>query len=179
MSESLLALLASHDLFATLKPEHHLRLAGAARRRDLVPGEAICRQGRPAQSFFLLVEGTARVTCSRPDGSQEVLVLARPGSLLGVVGVGDASPRPATIGSVGPGVVLEFPGDLLTADPRTPEAALALALREVLAVALDHQLRAANQEIALRIDEALERPPTDEWSSQTQGGGWKSPEDPI
>ncbi|MCP4806573.1 MAG: cyclic nucleotide-binding domain-containing protein [Proteobacteria bacterium] len=177
MSDSLLPLLASHELFSRLKPEYQQRLAGAARRRPVVPGEAICREGRPATTFFLLIEGTARVTCARPDGAQELLGLARPGSVLGLVGLGDASPRPATIGSVGPGVVMEFPRDLLDFAARTPDAGLAIALREVLCLALDLQLRAANQEIATRVDEALDRPPTDEWDNSTQGGGWKSPDD--
>lgn len=177
MSDTLLPLLAGHDLFRRLSAEQHLRLAGLARRRSLVPGEALCREGRPATSFYLLIEGTARVTRTRPDGGQELIGLVRPGSILGIVGLGDRRPRPATIVSVGPSDVVELPADVLDVQPRTQETGLAIAVREVLALALDHQLRAANQEIAARADEALDRPSTEEWDRSTQGGGWKSPDD--
>jgi len=167
-------LLESHALTARLKPEHVQKLASAARVRTLVPGEAICREGLPATTFFLLIEGNARVTRTAPRGRQEVLGLLRPGSLFGLVGIGDRSGRPATVASTEPGVVVEFPGDLLDGDPRSVEGHFVIALREILALALDLQLRAANQQLLMRADELTERSLDDEWDAGTHGG-WKQP----
>ncbi|HJN75651.1 MAG TPA: cyclic nucleotide-binding domain-containing protein [Myxococcota bacterium] len=173
--ENAAPLLKSHDLMARLRPEHIQKLASAARVRSLVPGEAICREGLPATAFFLLVEGNGRVTRTGPDGKQQILGLVRPGSLFGLVGIGDRAPRPVTVASTGPGILLEIPANLLSGDARSVEGHFVIALREIVALALDLQMRAANQQLLMRADELAERSVDNEWEAGTQGG-WKQPE---
>ena len=173
--QSIVPLLESHELMARLKPEHMQKLASAARTRSLVPGEAICREGLPAAAFFLLIEGSARVTRTCPDGKQQVLGILKPGSVFGLVGLGDRGLRPATVASIGPGVVLEIPGDLLRGAARTVEGHFVIAMREIVALALDRQMRAANQQLLLKADDLTERSVDDEWEAGTQGG-WKQPQ---
>lgn len=168
-------LLESHELTARLRPEHIQKLASASRLRTLVPGEAICREGLPANAFFLLVEGTARVTRTCPDGRQQTLGLVRPGSVFGLVGVGELAPRPVTVGCMGPGLVVEIPADLLSGEARSVEGHFVIAVREIVALGLDLQMRAANQQLLMKADEMSERSIDDEWEAGTHGG-WRQPE---
>lgn len=166
--------LSSHKLLGTLSPEQRATLAAQLTIRRLIPGEAITREGSVATRFYLLIEGGARVSRTRPDGGQEVLARLSPGALFGLLGVCDGLPRSTTVAATAPSSCIIFPASLLNAAPRSPEARLALALREVVALAANHQLRAANRrlysqgrrmfgEITLEPDIAPE-------------GGWHQPE---
>lgn len=167
-------LLAAHKLLGALTPEQRGMLAAQLTVRRLIPGEAITREGSVATRFYLLIDGGARVSRTRPDGGQEVLARLSPGALFGVLGVCDGLPRATTVAATAPSTCLIFSASLLNAAPRSPEARLALALREVVALAANHQLRAANRrlysqgrrmygEITMEPDIAPE-------------GGWHQPE---
>lgn len=138
---------AEHKLLGAVDPALRKLLLAQVTVRRLSPGEAITREGSVATRFYLLVEGGARVSRTRPDGGQEVLARLSPGALFGVLGVSDGLPRSTTVAATGPAICLVFPASLLDGAPRSPEARLALALREVVALAANHQLRAANRRL--------------------------------
>ncbi|MED5369986.1 MAG: cyclic nucleotide-binding domain-containing protein [Myxococcota bacterium] len=175
--------LEQHPLLGGLGEETRELLLERGELRDLIPAEAIAREGRPADACFLLLEGQARVTRSTPKGAQLELARLNPGSLFGLVGLRDDTLRPATYAAIGPSQVLEIPADVLDAAPRSPQARHALAIREVLALALQTQLRVANQHLihraaAVRAElEEIPVPEPDAWEAHTYGG-WKPPRPP-
>lgn len=168
--------LKDHPLLGRLPEDDLFVLQTLSSERALVPAEAIYRQDEPATNFFLLLEGRARMSCTRPDGGQERLGLVEAGTVLGVAGISGEG-RPATAASMGPGRVLEMPLSLLHGAPRTPEGRLAMALREVVALAQNNQLRAANR-VLVRLARDRGTGSTDDWESATNGG-WVSPEPPT
>ena len=82
-------------VFATLTPDFidHLR-----DRVELVrfnPGQVICRQGEPADSFYLVRIGFVKVSEERPGGDLVLAYLAR-GGYFGEIALLTGSPRTAT-----------------------------------------------------------------------------------
>ena len=167
--------LKDHPLLGRLHEDDLSVLETLSSERTLVPAEAIYREDEPATNFFLLLEGRARISCTRPDGGQERLGVVEAGTVLGVAGLSGEG-RPATAASMGPGRALEMPLSLLHGPPRTPEGRLAMALREVVALAQNNQLRAANRVL---VQLARERGTgSADWDGETNGG-WVSPEPPT
>lgn len=164
---------AAHPLLRRVPEDLRPRLLERVKVRQLSPGEAITREGREATRWYLLVSGTARVSRTRPDGGQERLGRLLPGALFGAMGVCDGERRSATVAATSRATCLEFPAELLRGAPRSPDGRLSLALRELLAVSLNHQLRAANQRLAtlgrrLAGEDAEEEAPEE--------GGWAQPD---
>jgi CRP-like cAMP-binding protein len=174
-TEQILEILTEHELLGRLDAETLSSVALAATERSLAPLEAVARQGQPADRFFLLLEGRCRATATRPDGGQLTLSVLKPGSLFGLVGLMDHAERPATFAALEPSRLLELPAQLLQGAPSTREGAAALAITEVLAISLNHQLRSANQRLFLRAAELQASQEPDDWEARTEGG-WKAPE---
>lgn len=165
--------LSDHPLLNRLTDEDRSVLETLSSRRALQPAEAIYREGEAANTLFVLLDGMARLSCTRPDGAQQKLGVLKPGALLGVSGLGGGV-RPATAASMGPSTVLEVPQSLLDGRPRTPEGRLAMALREVVALAQNHQLRAANATL-VRLANQRSTEPSNDWDDPETNGGWVSP----
>ncbi|MCB9796752.1 MAG: cyclic nucleotide-binding domain-containing protein [Alphaproteobacteria bacterium] len=168
-------IIAEHPLLSRLPPELQEMLAERVKFRELVPAEAITREGSVATRWYLLIEGEARVSRTRPTGAQEVLARLKAGALLGCVGLADGAPRPTTIAAVGPARCLEFPRALLRGEPRSPEGRLALALWEILGLAMNLQLRAANQRLYV-MGRRLQGHQTDPGAPELDFGGWVQPD---
>ena len=145
--EALSAAVHQHPLLAGLPNDLQVRLIERARLRELAPGEAITREGSAGTRFYILLEGSARVSRARSDGGQERIGRLRPGAIFGAMSLVDGSPRAATIAATAPSLCLELPAELLNGAPRTLDGRLALALRELLATSFSEQLRAANRQL--------------------------------
>ncbi len=164
-------LLTQHPLFKTLSELERATLAERIDVRDLVPGEAICREASSATTWFLLIDGRARVSCTRPDGGQELIAWLEPEAIFGTVGVLDGLPRPATVAALQPSRCLVIPRTLL----EVPEMdRLGLCLRELLCRALNDQLRAVNQCLLIR---ARRTQGVTEPAGGRTFGGWRVPEE--
>ena len=94
-------LLKKVPLFAGCSKGELRELAKSADELDIREGTVLTREGRPAREFFVLVDGTARVT--------------KEGKTVGDLGAGDwfgeialitNSPRTATVTATSPGDVL-------------------------------------------------------------------------
>ena len=125
-----LGTLSGVPLFEGLSKRHLGRIAKLARIRRFAPGSAIVRTGDPGRSFYVLLDGSARLT--RP-GRRSLRLGA--GAFFGEMALIDDSPRSADV--VAEGEVLTLTIDragfakLLRAEP-----ALAQALLRTLAARL-------------------------------------------
>ena len=101
------ARLLEHPIFAGLPVA---RLEAAARELEPVPvaaGQVIIRQGDPADRFYVIAEGTVRVTQVPDDGGDEVeLRTLGPGDVFGEIGILRRSPRTATVTATSDGSLL-------------------------------------------------------------------------
>jgi CRP-like cAMP-binding protein len=124
-------------LFEGLPKRHLRRVAKLARVRRFAPGSALVRTGDPGRSFYVLLDGHAKVL--RPGGRARRLGI---GDYFGEMALLDGAPRSADV--IAEGEVLALTIDrsgftkLLGAEPT-----LALALLRTLAA----RLRAAEASI--------------------------------
>ena len=94
-------LLKRVPLFAGCSKSELRELAMTADEIDLRDGHVLTREGRPGREFFVLVDGTARVT--RKD--RKIADLG-PGDWLGEIALITDSPRTATVTATSPVDVL-------------------------------------------------------------------------
>lgn len=93
--------LAAVPLFSGLEPAALDSLASVARLRQLAAGERLMRQGESGDEFYVLLQGSLRLT-NRADGDSEpfTLGLLSPGDYLGEMALLDDLPRSATAEAV-------------------------------------------------------------------------------
>jgi CRP-like cAMP-binding protein len=130
-----LAALAEVPLFDGLSKRQLRRIAKLARVRRFAPGSTMVRTGEPGKSFFVLLDGTARVV--RKSGRARRLGV---GDYFGEMALLDGAPRSASVVADGEvlALTIDRPGftKILRAEP-----ALAQALLGTLAA----RLRAAER----------------------------------
>ena len=118
-----LATLADVPLFNGVSKRHLRRIAKLARIRRFAAGSAIVRAGDPGRSFYVLLDGTARV--ARPGGRARRLGI---GDYFGEMALLDDAPRSADV--IAEGEVLALTVDrsgftkLLRAEPSLAQALL-------------------------------------------------------
>jgi CRP/FNR family transcriptional regulator, cyclic AMP receptor protein len=100
-SETKADLLKQVPLFAECSKGELRKLAAIADEIDLREGTVLTREGRTAHEFFVLVEGTVRVT----KGSRKLADLG-PGDWLGEIALLTKAPRTATVTATSPVVAL-------------------------------------------------------------------------
>lgn len=88
-------LLAQVPLFAACSPAELNHVAYLADERHVTNGEVLIREGEVGGDFFLVVEGTARVT----KHGEELRELG-PGAFFGELALLDLGPRTATVTAV-------------------------------------------------------------------------------
>ena len=118
-----LAALEDVSLFEGLSKRHLRRIAKLARLRRFAPGSILVRSGDPGRSFFVLLDGTAKVV--RGGGRSRRLGM---GDYFGEMALIDGAPRSADV--VAEGEVLALTIDrggftkLLGAEPTLAQALL-------------------------------------------------------
>ncbi|MFH1706491.1 MAG: cyclic nucleotide-binding domain-containing protein [Planctomycetota bacterium] len=93
-------------IFHELSGEYLMHLARAARETAFAPGGAICRDGAPERSLFVIVTGTVRVS----KEGREVAVLC-PAECIGEMALLDGKPRSADVTAVTAATCLEIDYD--------------------------------------------------------------------
>jgi CRP-like cAMP-binding protein len=84
-------------LFAELSRDELQELAKTTEDLEVEEGKVLCRQGEPAQEFFVIIEGDAEAT---KDG--ESLRMMGPGDFFGEIGLIEDIPRTATVTAATP-----------------------------------------------------------------------------
>ncbi len=130
-------------------------LVAAATEKTIAPGMAMCKEGEPGASCFVLVAGEAQVTRATPAG-ERVLTQLGPGAIVGQIALVDRGPRSASIRARTTCLTLELGREkfeqLLAA--QTP---LALRFHENIAIAGIRQLRGATERLMGVIAEREQR----------------------
>jgi CRP-like cAMP-binding protein len=122
-------------LFRNLSRRHLKRIASLARTRRFAPGTSIVRAGEPGSTFYVLLDGTARVVT--PKGRARRL---KAGDFFGEMALLDESPRSADVVADGEVLAMTINCNAFRKLVRR-EPALALELLRTLAA----RLRAAER----------------------------------
>ena len=85
--------LAQVPLFAGVPPRFIKRLAGEMDEQRFMEGATIVRKGEPGETFYVLVEGEAKVA----DENGKRLAQLIPGDFFGEISLMDGGPRTATV----------------------------------------------------------------------------------
>ena len=85
--------LAQVPLFAGVPPRFIKRLAGEMDEQRFMEGATIVRKGEPGETFYVLVEGEAKVT----DENGKRLAQLIPGDFFGEISLMDGGPSTATV----------------------------------------------------------------------------------
>ena len=84
-------------LFAELSRDELQEMAKTTEDLEVDTGKVLCREGEPAQEFFVIIEGEAEAT---KDG--EALRTMGPGDFFGEIGLIEDIPRTATVTATSP-----------------------------------------------------------------------------
>jgi CRP-like cAMP-binding protein len=136
-------------------------LVGASTERTIAPGMAMCKEGEPGRSCFVLVAGEAIVVRATPAGERQLTQLA-PGAIVGQIALVDRGPRSASIRARTTCLTLEL-GREKFEELLSSHTPLALKFHENIAVAGIRQLRAATERLMGVIAERearLKAPPS-------------------
>ena len=97
MADALIDSLSRVWLFNALAKDDLVRLSELARTRVYKARETIVTKGEPANEFFVLLRGRAKVTAQGADGADTAINVMGPGEVFGEIGVLDGQPRSATV----------------------------------------------------------------------------------
>jgi CRP-like cAMP-binding protein len=100
-----LALLAQIPLLAGLSRRHLRHLADAAQERTYLPGRTVVEKGAPGNSFYVVVDGTAKVMLG---DSNRVLARIGRGDFFGELSLLDGGPRTASVMAETPLTVIKI-----------------------------------------------------------------------
>jgi CRP-like cAMP-binding protein len=75
--------LAEHAFFAGMDPRHIPTLAGCAANIRFNPGEFLCKEGEPADKFYLIRQGRVTIDLFVPQKGPVTLQTADPGDIVG------------------------------------------------------------------------------------------------
>lgn len=108
----------------------------AARRRKFKRGEAICREGDPGDTLFLLDRGHVAVRVTTPLGDTATMRVLGPGSQFGEIAVIESVPRSATVVALDAVETLSLHRDVIQtlrqSHPTVDRVLLSASLNEVV-----------------------------------------------
>jgi CRP-like cAMP-binding protein len=130
-------LLGQVPIFASLSRRHLGRIASVAATKRYAAGSPLVRVGKPADAFYVIIDGSARVDLpGRP-------VTLEAGDFFGEMAILDGEPRSATVTAVSEVLVLMIPRvKFLKVLESEPKIALAIM------ATLTHRLRAVQAAVS-------------------------------
>jgi CRP/FNR family transcriptional regulator len=97
--------------FETLSDAEAVRLSYEWAVRTYAAREFVIREGEPAQGFYLMRQGKARILRTGPDGREQAFRITTTGDTFGEVPVIDRQPSPASVQTLEPSEVVLIPSD--------------------------------------------------------------------
>lgn len=141
-ADQVVALLQDIPLFAALPEADHADLVGRFHRRRYDRGEPILHHLDPGHAFFVLSEGSVKVTRPLLAGSEAVIDILAPGEFFGEMALLDGRPRSASVYALEPTeVIILYRTDFMEFLESHPAAA-----REIIVVLAD-RIRRLNDRI--------------------------------
>lgn len=89
--------LSNVELFRSLSSEESGLLARVVKLRKFAPGEILCRQGEPGDSFYVIREGRVAVDIKDHDGRPTRAAVLEAGSFFGEMSLLTGEPRSGTV----------------------------------------------------------------------------------
>ncbi len=108
-------LIAPGSLLADASPDDLEALAARASQRSFKRGEVLLHQGDEGRSFYILLDGVARVSRIAANGREMTLDFLERGAVVGEIAVLDGQERTATVTAIEPVTALRLDGDGLRA----------------------------------------------------------------
>ncbi len=99
--------LASIPLFSRMSRENFVRLAEAMTVHIFAPGDTVCRFGEPAESLFLVAEGSVRMTKNPNDPKKRIVVHLQEGAFFGEIALWSGRRRNADFVVESPALIYE------------------------------------------------------------------------
>jgi len=94
--------------FRSLAEEDLHKIATVCREEQFAPGDMICREGSPADRFYIIVEGAVEVWKDWGDAEADLLARHGPGHMFGEMALIDELPRSATVVAAEPSRLLSI-----------------------------------------------------------------------
>jgi CRP/FNR family cyclic AMP-dependent transcriptional regulator len=131
IDDATVELLGQVPLFATLSRRHVRRIASVADAKRYAASRPLVRAGKPADAFYVILAGNARVDLPGRDITLEA------GDFFGEMALIDGEPRSATVTAVSEVLVLTIPRarflKLLEAEPKVALGIMATLTRRLRA----------------------------------------------
>ena len=99
------------NLFKQLSPADLETLREVATARQYPAGTVLCQQGAVEQVFYVLRQGTVKITQRLSDTEEHLIAVRHPGEFFGEMALIDHSPRSATVTALTVVDVLEIDDD--------------------------------------------------------------------
>lgn len=123
--------LRSIALFSTLDDQTLADVSSRTRRYSFRPGQQIMLEGEQSPGLFIVLQGRVRLSCTAPDGREQVLNMVGPGEIFDMVPIFDGQPNHTNARAMSPVDCLLLPRwDILSLLHAHPDLALA-SLREM------------------------------------------------
>lgn len=139
-NDTIVALLAGHEWFASLTDEELNGLAEKAETVYWETGTVVFEEGSRGDDCFVLHSGAVKILRRFPDGRRITLARLGPGAVVGELALFNGERRSATVEAVEPTLAVALAGsDVMALLKSDPEAAISVA------IGLADRLRAANE----------------------------------
>ncbi len=145
-------------LFAKLDKQTLTETARRVRRCTFRPGQYIVFEDEQPPGLFFVLRGRVRLSCTAPDGREQVLAMVGPGENFNTVSIFDGQPNLATARAMSPvECLLIVRQDLFALLQTHPDLALAMLsimasqLRELVGLVEDLSFRSVRARLARQL----------------------------
>ncbi len=145
-------------LFSALDDHTLADVSCRTRRYSFRPGQQIMLEGEQPPGLFVVLQGRVRLSCTAPDGREQVLDMVGPGEIFNMVPIFDGQPNYTNARAMSPVRCLLLPGkDLLALLRAHPDLALAVLgemagqLRELVRLVEDLAFRSVRARLARQL----------------------------
>jgi CRP-like cAMP-binding protein len=129
LTKSDVEFLGGLSIFAGLQDEVMQRIAAAARRVDLAPGQVLFEEGEPAKEMVVVLAGRLDVVKRGRSGGEAFIASIGPGHVAGEMSLIDIQPRSAAVRAVEPTSIMVLShGDIARVYREDPHAFTLLVL---------------------------------------------------